>query len=406
MPVNLGEPCFHIGHTPDPCISKEVGVCPVEDTSSSSDSSEATSCIRGYRDCPRPWFEDDIPGFTIGGIVQYFWVPDSFEPVRRHSYLSFNWDSLGHLKTVELDDFKIPRRFLWDRDEPVPGEDEQICLDSSSLISSGATDKTGTLIRTFALQGTYGCVNTGDSSSSSPQGKHSVPTIFPYEEFKCFGDSSNPGTFGAVDSTLSETISEMALEFDSLGHLVRVYWGGLYKCDPNPVLWDRDDPPANTVGVSVPFLQQSERQPGDVSWDLWILHFDSLGHYQYSCAYLRACACEPTCSHEFCESSIPQPVCVCRPLALITPACESVTSGPIDCPATVTVDCAKALIAECLDDILEPGDCVYTWTLECRPRGELEYSATSSGDADVNEVCYYTESITTCVTADDPDKDT
>lgn len=60
----------------------------------------------------------DTAGFTLFGVVQFWWLNDSLSIDRRHSCLIYNWDSVGKLKEIQLDNYKplIPRTTLWYRD--------------------------------------------------------------------------------------------------------------------------------------------------------------------------------------------------------------------------------------------------------------------------------------------------
>lgn len=404
---------------PVPCILYEIGNCPEEPldestssaTSSGSTSETTSECghpYRGMRDRPRPWYGVDTANFTMGGIVQYFWVPPSKLPIRKHSHLAFTWDPVGHFKYVELDNNKIPRTILWDKDKPVEQADQSSSSGSFCYVENSDRDdpseisglelhqKANCIVRVMALRGGYGCMNpcagssiassiVSECPSSGPNSTRTIPIVFPEEELLC--DGLNAIT--PVDPTMTNRLSELAMEIDPAGHLARVYWGGRNECDDNPCVWNRDDPPPGMANVVVPVIQSSFRYGplDEASFDVWLLHFDPIGHYMYASAYMRICSCPPTCSHRWCESSdMPQPFCVCRDLCLITEGCEGLASSPATCPATVSIPCELALIEQCISAISSPGNCNYIWTLECCPLPVLDPDILVSSLADASDV--------------------
>lgn len=379
--------------TPLPCISQEIGLCPdIPEPSSSGvvvcagSGFGVAGCYKGLRDFPRPAQCVPRAGFEMGKLVQYFWVPAYREPLIAHSHLAFIWDSTGQFKFIYLDNNKTPIHVLWDRDDP-KRQDES----SGALVSSGASgssgdvsttitvnrNKVGALVRVMALRGLYECLNArgavqpssgsiGTAIEDSP-----VHVYFPAETLLCMGEYGSVNAISVVDPSMSNVVSEIALEIDSAGKLCRVYWGGLNVGDPNPMVWDRDNPPTDDQpGVIIPVIQSSFRWAPDDwgSFDVWVLHFDSCGNYIGACLYMRVCLCQISCSREDCPntSDMPQPFCHCRDLCLITHGCEGLAYGPHECPATVGIDCNQSLIDAC-PDIAEPGNCTYTWQGGCCP---------------------------------------
>ena len=379
--------CYRIDEfcKPVPCIEAEIGDCPAPDDTVDSTGivfcTPMRSCYRGLRDYPRPWFGMHRPGFMIGGIVQYFWVPAYHNPILVHSHLAFTFNSEGHFKYVELDNHKIPRHILWDLDKPNPQVSELQASSSCPVThivpaidaesSTGLRNTKGCIVRVMALQGLYDCVQPSGVSSNP----HSFPVIdpetwpvkvvFPAETLTCTveGGSSGLNIINMVDPSMTNIASEMALEIDSVGHLCKVYWGGMNKCDANPLAWDRDNPPPNQPGVTIPLMQSSLRWGLDDSgsFDIWLLHFDSVGHYMFSCLYMRICMCQPSCTRDDCHgtSSIPQPFCVCKDLCLILGYCEGGAASINQlCPDTASIDCDIALHSEC-PSVQDSGFCIY-----------------------------------------------
>ncbi len=363
--------------------TKVIGNCPPPP---GSETSSGVSPCNGFRNSPDEGELDDYLGFTISQCIQFFWAG---KPLRPHSLHALRWTSDGSFKIVEMDDGESPIRILWDRDYVFPKIyphgplEESSCpielpfrTESSDLVEDLET--AGCIVRVQALQGTYGEHSSVGSlvkpeasgQTSSAFGGH-VKVRFQKERLLF---CSEP--ISSVDPTLTDAISELAMEFDSTGRLKRVFWGGEEECDTNPIVWDRDED-SDVPGVIVPIMAFREGDiqigsPGD--FNLWLVYFDSCGKYMHRCLYAKLCGC--VISNTRVSGSSQQPVCFCLDLCIATGFCPGPIEGP-RCPSTASVDCLTSLYPPCRDDVDEPGFCLYEWTGGCCNPWEV------SGQSDV-----------------------
>lgn len=338
-------------------------------------------------------------GVQFDGVVQFFDLTGwPIYPLRRHSCLVFAWDSNGKLVELELDNYKgdIERTTLWSRDFDASSPDEQVSADlffdeSSCPVdlpfvaaSSDTPNKVaGFVVRTMCLTGRW----KHDSSEhilSCDTATGEVPIWNGAVELDCAEEISS------YDPTVGDVATEMAWEFDSSGCLMRIYWGGVDACEPNPCVWDRDKPPPRTAGVVVPVLKFLNDEQ-DNNFEIWHIHFTSNGTYIRSCLYARICGCETA------PPSSSPPACLCEEFACVVTGNCTRPEDENYCPATATFTCAEAAENAENCEPIEDLYCVYSRDDTCcgqpGPSSLASWVPSSSSGA---ESCQYSGDAGAC----------
>lgn len=314
-------------------------------------------------------------GFSVPGITQFFFLTEANSRVqepeptpRKHSCVLAHWDSCGKLFQLELDNYKSSFIYavLWERstdyfqrrDVYFEGPCPEVIFGSSSASSDATEELTvGCILRCYALRSSYG-QSESEISSAISRSQWAIPVRREKVEIDCVD------SIESIDPTSTAEASEIALEFDSAGLLCRVYFGGEFVCDPNPCVWDRENPPDDKALVAVPILQFDTEagglQTGDKNWNVLLVIFNSTGHYLRTCFYMRLCECEIIIDD---SSVIVPPGCPCRDVCVDTRyGCGGQIS---DCPATILVD--PALVHMNPDCVISSGQgmVLYTFSGNC-----------------------------------------